>query len=116
MVARVFDAMTGHEIWVDSQGKNVQKALFSPDGRFVATAAMTDFTHLLNAENGKLIFQFALQDRLRDVAFSPDSRYLAAVGEDNTAHVFDTKTGEQISHLAQQGIVNAVASVPIAVS
>src|SRR5262249_25515916 len=73
---------------------------FSPDGRFVATAAGDDFSsrgeaHVWEADTGKRLFSLSGHiGRVNSVAFSSDGERIVTAGADRTVRVWDARTGQ----------------------
>jgi WD40 repeat protein len=68
----------------------VDRIVFSPDGRLIATGSTLGTVKLWDAATGEL--RLTLKDSVSLQSFSPDGRWLATVG-DQTAQVWDTVTG-----------------------
>ncbi len=78
--ARVWDAGTGQELARKTHDSQIRTALFSPDGKYVATGGddrmLRVWTPLLTAEMSRMIFP----GKVYSVAFSPDGKYALAGG------------------------------------
>jgi WD40 repeat protein/serine/threonine protein kinase len=67
----------------------VSSAVFSPDGRWIASGSQDGLVRVWNALTAKERFRFqAHESHVRDVAFSPDGRYLATASWDATARLW----------------------------
>ena len=73
-------------------GGRTVRALFSPDGRTIATADGSNL-RVWDAANGAPRVRCALPAEVSDLAFSPDGARLLAGGEDGSAHLCDARTG-----------------------
>ena len=90
--------------------------VFSPDGRYVATASSDENACVFEAGSGAKVFCLTLPDSVvagfDSLAFSPDSRYLVTGDSDGAVRVLETATGKEVWHLKQKGVVVAVAYSP----
>lgn len=78
----------------------VTSAVFSGDGRFVATAAWDRTARIWDASTGKTLADLKGHgDRLDSVAFSPDGSRVATASWDGTARIWDTTSGLQLGVL-----------------
>jgi WD40 repeat protein len=80
--------------------KSVRAAAFSPDGRFVVTAAGSDAT-LWEASSGKKVMTFAHGHAISNVLASPDGIRLATFGSDGTVRLWDRSTGKPVGNPLQ---------------
>jgi WD40 repeat protein len=80
---------------------------FSPDGRHLAAAAISDGVLLWDVESGELMQHWISASPREEaglcLAFSPDGRMLASGGSRNVAMIWDVETGERLSTLAGHG-------------
>lgn len=78
----------------------VNQAVFSPDGKMIATGSNDNTIRLWNAQTGKLIRIFeGHQGRVNRMAFSPDSTWLVSGADDNTLRRWNTADGELLETL-----------------
>jgi WD40 repeat protein len=95
-------AMVGHTDWVDS-------AVFSPDGRRIATGSLDMTARIWDATSGLPVLMLTgHSDRVERVAFSPDGRYVVTASPDKTARVWDAVTGRPL--LVLRGHADRVTS------
>jgi RNA polymerase sigma factor (sigma-70 family) len=73
------------------------QAEFSPDGKFIASAAAEAGVWLWDTATGKQLHQFVSEREVLQVAFSPDGKILA--GGDNPIHIWEVATGKEIRRL-----------------
>ncbi len=92
--ARVWDVATGKPLTPPMQHKlSVFQAVFSPDGRYVATASLDQTARVWDAKTGEPVTPLLPHnDLVFRVAFSPDGRRLATAGWDNAARIWDVGT------------------------
>jgi WD40 repeat protein len=82
-------AFTGKARWLR------MSPVFSPDGRFVATANGDKFPKLWDAATGKLVATLGgHKDVVYNVSFSPDSRLLATETAEGGVRLWDAATGQ----------------------
>ena len=93
--ARLIYAVAGRGAASFRHDGDVVRAMFSPDGRYVATASV-DFTgRILDARSLRAIGQpLDHNNELRCVDFSPDGRLVATGGADNRARIWSVPQGE----------------------
>lgn len=90
---------------------------YSPDGRWIASAASGSRVHLIDARTGETKLSYSLKNpSLIGFAFSPDSQSLALIDQ-FTVTVWDTKQGKQLRHSPDvfnrdSGSLNSFASSP----
>jgi WD40 repeat protein/serine/threonine protein kinase len=71
-------------------------AVFSPDGRRIASSDQDGWVKLWDAPTGRQLLQFrAHRDHARSVALSPDGRRLATASWDGTVKVWDAQALEK---------------------
>jgi len=91
----LWDVDSGEKEW-SMEGR--QFAVFSPDGRTIATGSAPGRgdLHLLDAESGAIRFRMFISysGKAMSASFSIDGSKLASVSHDGTCTVWDTSTGE----------------------
>ncbi len=93
--ARVWDVASGQALpgELDHHGA-VNVALFSPDGRWLATAGDDGLVHLWDAATRKAASIVLAHDRaVLCLAFSPDSKHIVSGAADSTAQVWNVADG-----------------------
>jgi WD40 repeat protein/transcriptional regulator with XRE-family HTH domain len=101
---RLWEVQTGAELRLftgkklfsssDTQPGLVDKAVFSPDGKFVLAGGNGIPTRMWDAQTGENVRNFDTNG-VRDVAFSPDGRYALSSGL-RTPKLWDTQTGKEL--------------------
>jgi WD40 repeat protein/tetratricopeptide (TPR) repeat protein len=74
----------------------VNRARFSPDGLWIATASSDHTARLWNVRTQKEVLNFKHNGDVFDVVFSPDGRYLATGARDRTARIWEVATGQPV--------------------
>jgi len=89
--ARVWDVATGKPLTPPMpHSLSVFQAVFSPDGRYVATASLDQTARVWDAKTGKPVTPpLPHNDLVCRVAFTPDGRHLATASFDNAARIWD---------------------------
>jgi WD40 repeat protein len=92
----------------------VRKAVFSPDGKVVATASGDHNGRLWDARTGQLLHSLiGHTGEVKSIAFSPDGRLVATASDDQTAKIWNAASGElQQTLVGQQGGMNDIAFSP----
>ena len=89
----------------------VQMAIFSPDGRWIASASYDHQIILWDAHSGAAIRTLRGHNgAVYSIAFSPDSSLLISGSADETVKVWDVESGRRLDTMSQpEGEVHAVA-------
>ena len=88
----------------------ITQAVFSPNGKRLATASADKSVRLWDTESGKLVTELVgHKDQVVAVAFSPDGKRLATASWDNTARLWDATSGQLIKEL--KGHLDRVVAV-----
>jgi WD40 repeat protein len=75
------------------EGKEIRKAVFSPDGKTLATAGMDRCVRLWYGTTGHEHLRFPdLPHTPSGLAFSPDGRRLAVALHDGTVRIWDARS------------------------
>jgi len=77
--------------------RRINSAVFSPDGKHVATASWDNTARIWDAETGESVAVLHGHEHwVISAAFSPDGRRLVTASWDQTARVWDAATGAEI--------------------
>ncbi len=112
LTVRLWDTGTGEEVTIfegkgftGGMGDKTYRVVFSPDGRWLATAEDDNTVLIRDLATGRE--QWTLRDHssfVYGLAFSPDSRRLATVAIADGVKVWDLLTGQQTLALNRQGV------------
>jgi WD40 repeat protein len=88
---------------------SVLSAIFSPDGKRIATTSRDGTARIWDAATGQVLQTFAGHaDTVISVSFSPDGQRMITASSDKTARIWDVVTSKEIAVL--RGHENAVRS------
>jgi WD40 repeat protein len=107
--ARIWDAVTGTQILVlkAEGGVGIGNAVFSPDGKRIATTCWDNTARVWNAVTGAQIAVLkGHEGSLIELTFSPDGSRVLTRSLDKTARVWDAATGAQIVVLKGRGALD----------
>lgn len=94
---------TGH-------GDAIRSVVFSPDGRFLATASIDKTVKIWTADTGQEIRTLSGHaDWVNAAVFSPDGKFIASASRDKTVKLWNVETGQLLKTFA--GHVDWVTSV-----
>jgi WD40 repeat protein len=71
-----------------NHNNSLNNVVFSPDGKYVATASYDNTACVWDAATGKQIFVLGHNGPVYNVVFSPDGKYVATASADNTARLW----------------------------
>jgi len=101
--------------YIEHEG--ISAIVFSPDGKYLATAGRDHTARVWDVSNGREIAPMphdtTFSDAWRAVAFSPDGRYLATGNGSKTARVWDAKSGEEVARITHENNVRDIAFYPV---
>jgi WD40 repeat protein len=113
-IAEIWSVDTGQRIRVlKGHSGAVRQAVYSPDGRKVATASTDGTARLWDAETGEELKTFSGHaDDLTRVAFDPQGLRVLTASRDRTARLWDATTGRSILVLEHSGPVRDASFSP----
>jgi len=85
------------------RGGGFCSAVFSPDGKTIATAAKDNYVRIWNAEAGEEWRKFQHKDWVRTVQFSPDGKKIIAGGSELTPRIWEVESGKLLQQLEGHG-------------
>jgi WD40 repeat protein len=116
-VARIWDLGTRQELFQVKHEQQDGRVLFSPDSRYLLSAATGNVTPLQysvvlsTVPDGKEVWRHTLRSWVTAIAFSQDGRYVAAAVW-NAAHLWNAATGLEIRSFQHGYSVNGLAFSP----
>ncbi len=110
-IVRIWNAQTGEELsTLQGHEDSVNRVVFSPDGKRVATASGDTTARVWDADTREVLQTLqGHESGVISVVFSPDGKRVATGSNDKTARVWDADTGEVLQIL--QGHKSMVISV-----
>lgn len=116
--ARLWNARTGQQIFTLDH-ERLEDALFSPNGKWVATASYNGNAKVWEAATGRLALPPLVHrasgratQHVAVLAFSPDSKRLVTAAYDNQARIWDVETGALLRSLNENmGVRYAAFSI-----
>ena len=86
---RVWDAVTGRELWLQGSITNPNWCVFSPDGRFVGSAYWGNALRVWDTLTGAPVCTFeGHTNRVQAASFLPDGRHIVSASYDNTLRLW----------------------------
>lgn len=105
-VATLWDISDGFKIAHHLLHKlEVRAVVFSPDGRYLATASDDWTASIWEVSNGYRLTTLAHEKAVHAVAFSHDGNYLATASWDGTAGIWEVPSGRQLARVTHENRV-----------
>jgi WD40 repeat protein len=93
----LWEVIAGQPVAFRSDVDNDYRAIFSPDGKMVASARKNGSVILWRSDTQEMLHVLdGHTDQVRALAFSPNGRLLATGGKDNTVRLWDVETGTRL--------------------
>ncbi len=123
-------ALLPHPVAHMTHESSVVALVFSPDGRYLATASRDCTARVWEAASGREVARMTHESQVNAVTFSPDGKYLATasgrailialiaplrkevIGDDYTARVWEAASGREVARMTHVHRVVAVAFSP----
>jgi WD40 repeat protein len=98
--ARLWDISSGYKVAHTMKHEDsVRAVVFSPDGKYLATASGDKTARVWEATTGREVTRLRHGDSVVFIAFSRDGKYLATASWDGIAWVWETTSGREITHV-----------------
>jgi WD40 repeat protein len=103
-MAKVLDTELGKEtLTLQGHTDRIQHIIFSPDGKWIATASSDQTLKLWNAKTGQMSLTLrGHTDEVTSVAFDPNGKRLASASQDGTVKVWDAAQSHESRTLIGQ--------------
>lgn len=92
-VVRIWDLKAMQEVAAFREEKGIASVVFSPDGKYLASAGWSQKVIIRDSKTFKPLHQFAI-DSVARLAFSPDSKTLAGATESQNLWLWDVASGK----------------------
>jgi len=92
--------------------KHIESVAFSPDSKYLATAAADGTVKIWEIKTGKELNQLIHKDQVSHIAFSPNGRFIATASFDQTARIWEPLSGTEIAAIRHESKALAVAFSP----
>jgi len=95
---RILSAKDGSELqnWVVHELYGIDAAIFSPDGKFVATAGTDHKCDVVECTTGKIPFEFATHLNGQFIAYARDAKRLYVANSDGSLQSLDFASGDVV--------------------
>ena len=109
--ARVWEVETGRPRFTVTHADALNGAVFSPDGRFLATTSDDHTAQLWDVTAGRLRFTLKHDGPVQGAAFGPDGKRLVTLSE-STARVWTLESDQPVVTLTRDGSMESASFSP----
>jgi WD40 repeat protein len=107
------DTITRPVMTLEGHKEDVEAIIYSPNGKFIASAGWDRTIRVWDAETGKEVTNFRAHDAsVRCIAYNRDGKYIISGSRDNSVKIWDSAFTVKYSLYGHQNIINTVLLDP----